>query len=115
MNQGLWSRWHCFNINGIKIVKRFEINEIPTQLVGYTEWVRGTGPHTPEARTNIGNGIRRACKGVPKPQSQKEKMSLAKKGKPKTLEHRKNMSLAQKRRIMIQRYEQSRQNLSEVN
>jgi len=107
MSKELWSRWHCYDSNNKKLVKRFEINEVPETLPGHTIWMRGTGPHTPQARQNIGDSVRRVCLGVPKSESQKMKMSLAKKGKPKSLEHRKNMSIAHKQRIQNKRNEQS--------
>lgn len=101
--QNHYSRWHCFDNNGVKYIQKFAIDEIPIQKFGCGPWHRGTGPHSPEALNNLREGIRRACLGVPKSEEQKRKMSIAKKGKPKTLEHRKNMSAAQRRRFNKQK------------
>lgn len=106
-----WSRWYCYDSNGIKIVKTFGIDVIPTQLNNCSVWMRGTGPHTPEAKYNITRGVQLACAGVPKSPEQKRKMSLASKGKPKSLEHRKNMSISHKRRLR-EKYD-NEQSLSE--
>lgn len=96
--QGLYSRWHCFDENGIKHIQKFGIDEIPQQRKNCSPWLRGTGPHSPEALNNIRDSIRRVCLGVPKSPEQKRKMSEAKKGKPKTEQHRKNMIAAHRRR-----------------
>lgn len=95
---GLWSRWHCFDNNGIKYIQKFGVDEIPKQKENCSPWARGTGPHTPEALNNIRQSIRRACLGVPKSLEQRRKMSEAKKGVPKSEQHRKNMSAAHRRR-----------------
>jgi len=67
-----FTRWHRYDMNGVKHIKRFNLGDTPTTLPdeGYTEWVRGTGDFTDEALNNLRNGIRRACKGVPKPPEQ---------------------------------------------
>jgi len=95
-----YSRWHRFDSNGVKHIKRFGIEEIPTPLQeqGYTQWTRGTGPHSPEALHNLRIAVQRACKGVPKSPEQKEKMRIAKLGVPKTEQHKLNMKLSHQRR-----------------
>jgi len=88
-----FTRWHRYDMNGVKHIKRFEIGVIPSTLPdeGYTEWTRGTGEFSDSALTNLRNGIQRACKGVPKPEEQKEKMRLAKLGVPKSEERKQSM------------------------
>jgi len=87
-----YMRYHRYDKNNRKYIKRFELNEtIPTSEPGYSEWIRGTGPHSETARTNITNGLRKACCGVPKTPQQKELMRMAKLGVPKTQEHKDNM------------------------
>lgn len=88
-----YTRYHRYDINGNKHIKRFELNETPTDIAdeGYTCWTRGTGPHSEEAYKKVAEGIRRACKGVPKTPEQKEKMRQAKLGVPKTEQHKINM------------------------
>lgn len=95
-----YSRWHRFDTNGIKHIKRFQIDETPHPLTenGYTTWTRGTGPHSPEALHNLKIAIQRACKGVPKSDITKRKMSIAKLGKPKSEQHKLNMKLSHQRR-----------------
>jgi len=98
--QGLWSRWHRYDMNGVKQIKRFEIDEIPCPLIdeGYTEWVRGTGPLSPEHYKNVAEAVRNTCKGKPKSPEQKMKMSKAAAGRPKSEEHKQSMREAWKRR-----------------
>ncbi len=86
-------RYHRYDQNNVKYIKRFELNEIvPTTAdEGFTEWIRGTGPFAPQALHNVAEGIRRACTGVPKTPEQKQKMRLAKLGVPKSQEHKDNM------------------------
>ena len=95
--KGLYSRWYRYDGAGVKHIKRFKIDEIPQNEVGYTQWNRGTGPLSEETYKNISAAVRKACLGVPKSESTKQKMREAKLGKPKTAEHRKNMSIAQQR------------------
>lgn len=94
--KGYWSRWHRFDKNGVKYIRKFGITEIPCPLedIGYTPWRRGTGPLSPEHYNNVANAVRKFSKGVPKSKQQKEKMRLAKLGKPKSPEHRENMRQA---------------------
>jgi len=98
MKQKSYMRYHRFDSNNVKYIKRFELNETPTNEPGYTPWMRGTGPHTPEALNNVRNGVRKACVGVPKSESTKEKMRLAKLGVPKTEEHKLSMKKSWERR-----------------
>ena len=88
-----YNRYHRFDMNGNKYIKRFELGETPVDLLdeGYTVWVKGTGPHSPEAYEKVVNGISRACFGVPKSPEQREKMRQAKLGVPKTEQHKINM------------------------
>ena len=98
--QGLWSRWHRFDDNGVKQIKKFSIDEVPSPLQepGYTEWRRGTGPLSQVHRQNVAEALRAACKGVPKTPEQKAKMRAAKLGVPKSPEHRESMRKAWERR-----------------
>lgn len=106
MKQKSYMRYHRYDTNNVKYIKRFELGETPTSInePGYTPWMRGTGPHNPEALNNVRNGVRKACKGVPKTPEQKEKMRLAKLGVPKSQEHKENMRKSWERRrdIMLQ-------------
>jgi hypothetical protein len=106
MKQRNYMRYHRYDQNNTKYIKRFELNNLPSNIVedGYTAWTRGTGPHNPEALNNVQNGVRKACLGVPKSPEQREKMRLAKLGKPKTQEHKDNMRKSWERRrdLMLQ-------------
>ncbi len=109
----LWSRWHRFNSLGVKYIKRFDVDETPNPLTeeGFTEWRRGTGPLSPEHYENVVNAVRKNCVGVPKPESTKYKMRLAKLGVPKSEEHKKSMSEAWKRK-RIDKYKQVMQDIA---
>lgn len=97
--QKSYMRYHRYDTNNVKYIKRFELGEtIPEAEPGYTAWVRGTGPHKPEALLNVVNGVRKACLGVPKTPEQKLKMSQAKLGVPKTEEHKQSMRESWERR-----------------
>ena len=100
MKQKSYMRYHRFDTNNVKYIKRFELHEVvPTEpQPGYTVWIRGTGPHNPEALNNVRNGVRKACVGIPKSPEQKEKMRQAKLGVPKTQEHKDNMRKSWERR-----------------
>jgi hypothetical protein len=90
-----YMRYHRYDQNNVKYIKRFELNEIPpVSENGFTEWVRGTGQHSAVSLNNIVNGVRKACLGVPKSDEQKLKMSLAKLGKPKSTQHKESMRRA---------------------
>ena len=93
MKQQNYTRYHRYDQYGTKYIKRFENNCPPTNEIelGFTGWMRGTGPFEAQALHNVTEGIRRACKGVPKPPEQREKMRLAKLGVPKSQEHKDNM------------------------
>ena len=99
--KGLWSRWHRYDTNGVKYIRKFQINEtpIPLQEEGFTEWFRGTGPLSKEHYEKVAEAMRRISLGKPKSPETKSKMSMAKRGKPKSEQHKKNMSLAQRRRF----------------
>lgn len=109
-----WTRWHRFDTQGNKYIKRFETYDDPSNLIeeGYTQWNRGTGPLAPEQYNNVVNAIRKSCKGIPKTETQKEKMRLAKLGKPKSEEHRKNMSKAWEKRRLRGITEEHKKNIS---
>jgi hypothetical protein len=88
-----YMRYHRYDQNNVKYIKRFELNEsVPiTTDPNFTQWIRGTGPHSPEALLNVTEGLRKACLGVPKAPETREKMRLAKLGVPKSQEHKDNM------------------------
>jgi len=65
--------------------------------------VRGTGPHSPEAKAKIQAHIARSFKGVPKSDNQKEKMRQAKLGKKFTAEHRAKLTASWKGKREMQR------------
>lgn len=100
VKQVRWTRWHRYDDNGNKFIKRFELNDDPSHIVdeGFTQWKRGTGPLQPEQYQNVVNAIRKVCLGVPKSPEQREKMRQAKLGVPKSEEHKKNMSKAWEKR-----------------
>ncbi len=52
----------------------------------------------PIALNNVVNGVRKACKGIPKSPEHKEKMRQAKLGVPKSQEHKDNMRKSWERR-----------------
>jgi hypothetical protein len=69
---------------------------------GRIPWNKGiktgvTRPFSDEHRRNLSLALTGVLAGVPKSESHKEKMSIAKKGKPKSAQHRENMSKAQRR------------------
>ena len=100
-------RYHRFDQNNVKYIKRFELTDtVPTEPEeGFTEWRRGTGPHSELALFNVIEGVRKACLGVPKPPETKEKMRQAKLGVPKTQEHKDNMRKSwYRRKELAERY-----------
>lgn len=109
-----WTRWHRFDSNGTKHIKRFELTDHPDRIVeeGYTQWKRGTGPLGEEQYNNVANAVRAFSKGVPKSPEQKEKMRLAKLGKPKSEEHKQNMSKAWEIRRLTPMSEEQKQKIS---
>jgi hypothetical protein len=100
MKQKSYMRYHRFDTNNVKYIKRFELHEVVPSIAeqGYTVWTRGTGPHDPVALNNVINGVRKACVGVPKSPEQREKMRQAKLGVPKSQEHKDNMRKSWERR-----------------
>ena len=95
----LHTRWHCFNkATDQKIIRRFGVNETqPTQHdANFTPWVRGTGPHSEEARQKTIEANRKHFKGKPKSDITKEKMSQAHLGKKFTAEHRAKLTASWK-------------------
>lgn len=111
MKQNSYTRYHRYDNNGVKHIKRFEHNNPPPSIAdnGYTVWMRGTGPFEPQALHNVTEGIRRACLGVPKTPEQREKMRLAKLGVPKTQEHKDNMRRSWYRRRELQMEQETKQ------
>jgi hypothetical protein len=93
------TRWHCFETaTNKKIIRRFSVDETqPTQHSNEcSPWIRGTGPHTPEALAKVRAINAEHFKGVPKPANQREKMSQAKLGRKFTKEHRAKLTEAWK-------------------
>jgi hypothetical protein len=106
--QKSYMRYHRYDQNNVKYIKRFELGAtIPEPEMGYTAWIRGTGPHTAEALINVTNGLRRACLGVPKTPEHKQKMRDAKLGVPKSPEHKENMRRSWYKRKELQIKQQS--------
>lgn len=91
------TRWHCFNQAGKKIIKRFPIGFEPTSLDGHTSWVRGTGPHSPEAREKIMRHLETKVWNQPRSLETREKMRQAKLGVKFSKEHRQKLREAQQR------------------
>ena len=91
--QTKYNRYHRYDMNGKKYIKRYELGTAPTDIPdeGYTNWIKGTGPHSEEAYKKVSDGIRKACKGVPKSEEHKQKMRDAKLGVPKSEQHKINM------------------------
>ena len=95
-----YSRWHRFDNNGVKYIKKFQLDERPNPIneYGFTDWNRGTGPHSAETLYNLTIALQKACKGIPKSDETKQKMRQAKLGKPKSEQHKLNMKLSHQRR-----------------
>ena len=91
-------RYHCYNKDNKKIGKRVDQSIIPVDLPDHTPWIRGSGPISEEAHRILLAAMRRKFCGVPKTDSQKQKMRLAKLGVKKSPEHIKAMCLAQQKR-----------------
>jgi hypothetical protein len=88
-----FKRYHRFDENGNKIIKRFENDDTPGP-----EWTHGTGPLKPEHYEKLAAALRKFSSGVPKTEEQKQKMRMAKLGIPKTEEHKQNIRLAAKKK-----------------
>ena len=107
MKQKSYTRYHRYDTQGKKYIKRFELGVTPNENVveGFGPWIAGTGPFAPQALHNVTEGIRRACSGVPKSAEQKQKMREAKLGVPKSQEHRDNMRKSwYRRKELAERY-----------
>ena len=77
------TRWHKFDPQtGKKIIRNFGVDATPP-----SPWMRGTGPHSPEAYAKTVENNRKHFKGKPKSAEQKQKMRDAKLGKKFTPEH----------------------------
>ena len=50
-----FTRWHRYDMNGVKHIRRFELGVMPSTLPdeGYTEWIRSTGEFSDEALNNL--------------------------------------------------------------
>ena len=97
--KGLYARWHRYNIIGKKQSKQFPIDGTPDPIkeVDFTEWKRGTGPHSAEAMVKLRCYAARTA-GIPKSPATKRKMSEAAQGRPKSAKHRESMKIAQMQR-----------------
>lgn len=93
-----FSRWHRFDINGVKYIKNMPIEETPTNEDGYSDWKRGTGPLPEDVYIKVSDSVRKACLGVPKSSETKLRMREAKLGVPKSDSHKQNMAVSQKLR-----------------
>lgn len=77
------TRWHKFDPQtGKKIIRNFGVDATPP-----SPWMRGTGPHSPEAYAKTVENNRKHFKGKPKSAEQKQKMREAKLGKKFSPEH----------------------------
>lgn len=100
--RNMFSRWHRYDTNGVKYIKKFNVDETPNPLVedGYTPWVRGTGKMKPEHYEKIVSNLLKISQGISKSVETKYKMRLAKLGVKKSPEHRANMRRAwEKKRV----------------
>ena len=113
-SQGLWSRWHRFDKNNIKYIRKFKVDEVPNPMIedGYSEWRRGTGPLSPAHYEKVVASIRKNIAGKPKNNKTKYLMRQAKLGVPKSEEHKRNMSLAQQRRFAREKHESNKSEVS---
>lgn len=100
MKELKYSRWHRYDMNNVKYITHCDVDKHPDPInqEGYTNWKRGTGPHSPEAYLKVSEGIRKACTGIAKTETTKEKMRQAKLGKPKTEAHKEAMRLSHRLR-----------------
>ena len=100
MKQKKYFRYHRYDQNNVKYIKRFELDNLPTEIIetGYTVWTRGTGKLNEQAYNNLVTAVKKACLGVPKSQSCREKMSKSHLGKRKTQSHKDNIRLAHQKR-----------------
>lgn len=96
----LFRRWHRYDNNGVKYIKKFDIDETPNPLIeiGYTQWVRGTGKMKPEHYEKIVPTLVKNSRGIPKSTQTKYKMRLAKLGVKKSESHKENMRRAWNRK-----------------
>lgn len=103
MRQTQYFRWHRYDTNNVKYITQYPIGEHPEPIseLNYTDWKRGTGKHSPEVYVKVAEGIRKACRGVAKTDSTKQKMRLAKLGKPKTEQHKEAMRVSHQKRKQV--------------
>ena len=84
------TRWyHIDPQTGQKVIRRFGVDVDPG-----SPWMRGTGPHTPEAREKTVIANRKHFKGKPKSAETRQKMREAKLGKKNSKEHCANIARA---------------------
>lgn len=77
------TRWYMFcPQTGKKIIRRFDVDATPP-----SPWMRGTGPHSAEARAKIAEYNRIHFKDKPKSAETRQKMRDAKLGKKNSKEH----------------------------
>ena len=77
------TRWyHIDPQTGQKIIRRFGVDANPG-----APWMRGTGPHSPEAYAKTVENNRKHFKNKPKSAETRAKMSKAKLGKKFSKEH----------------------------
>lgn len=77
------TRWYMFcPETGKKIIRRFDVDATPP-----SPWMRGTGPHSPEAYAKTVENNRKHFKNKPKSAETRQKMRDAKLGKKNSKEH----------------------------
>ena len=86
------TRWHYFDQDGNKVIKRFPIDHDPG-----APWIRGTGPHKPETAKTLRKHLKEKVHQRPVSDETKRKMSEAKLGKKFTPEHRAKLKQAHQR------------------
>lgn len=108
-SMNLFSRWHRYDNNGVKYIKKFSIDEKPHLIeeIGYTPWIRGTGKMKPEHYEKIVSNLIKISKGIPKSTQTKYKMRLAKLGVKKTEQHKESMRRAWQRKKLQNNRKQS--------
>jgi hypothetical protein len=95
-----YNRWHRYDAQGNKQIKRFMVDETPNPIKEemFSEWKLGCGPLNAEKYAKVATAVSQANKGRPKSDHTKAKMSVAQKGKPKSEETKQKMSMAHKGR-----------------
>jgi len=88
-----WNRYHRFE-NGVKIIQKFDIGIDPNKTTEHTDWIRGTGPLTPELLNRLSEINRLNWSNKPKTLEQRQKMADASKGRKKSDAHRESLRKA---------------------